>query len=429
MTNHQAVVVPAIPPRPPQLSLLLSAVRPGNGSDPESPVFEIGTDQLALLPDGLREELSARRGDAWVRGITYAPENHWPATVRDACDGTAVDQTTLTAPLGLATAPHATGGSLASATYSYQVTAVNANGETTALAPVTGVVVSGGSVGSVTLTWNKVADNARYRIYGRTNGSIGLLAIVGPFDHDQAATYIDTGTPAPGAVPPSSNTTGGPGSYTNLPIVTAIPYAIRVQDSCSSFGFSERDFKGRALRLLENATPQAIERELWTGALAQAAGYPNNYLTGPATIDVTPGSVPSVARGLQILQDSLQQCGFGGQGMIHVQAQTAPNLLSVRRVGNLLLDLFDNIVVPGVGYPGTGPGGVAPDPGFAWMYATDLVMVRAEDEGRVFPDSFAEALDRGQGGQPNRITFEAQKFGVAYFDGACQFGCKVALAT
>ncbi len=295
--------------------------------------------------------------------------------------------------------------------------------------PAVTAVVGGSGAGSVVLTWNKVADNAQYRIYGRVGGSIGLLATIGPFDHDQAATYTDIGSPAPGAVPPSSNTTGGPSAYTNQPIVTHVPTLVVVEDSCSSFGFEERDFKGRALRLLDNATPQAAEREFWTGALAQAKGYPNNYLTSAATQDITPGTVPSVTRGLQILQDALQQCGFGGQGMIHVQAQTAPNLLSVRRVGNLLLDVFDNIVVPGVGYPGTGPGGTTPPAGTAWMYATDLVLFRQEEEGTVFPDSFAEALDRGQAGQPNTIRFRAERFTAAYFDGACQFACKVTLAT
>lgn len=431
MTIYASGVVPAIPPRPPQLSLLTSAIRPGSESDPAiNGGNEITPEQLASLPADLRAELAARKGEAWTRGIAYAPENHYPAEVRDPCDFSTVDLPALAAPTGLAATAAITGGTLAAATYSYQVTAVNANGETTALAAVTAIVASG-TTGKVTLTWNKSAEYVQYKIYGRVAGSIGVLATVGPFDNDQTATYVDTGTPAPGAAVPSSNTTGGPGSYTNTPVVTAVPYLVIAEDSCSSFGFEERDFKGRALRLLENSLPQALEKEFWTGALATAKGYPNNFLTNPASVvDVTPGSgPPSVARGMQLLQDALQQCGFGGQGMIHVQAQTAPNLLGARRVGNLLLDIFDNIIVPGVGYPGTGPNNVVPSPTTAWMYATDLVAVRAEEEGTVFPDSFAEALDRGQSGQPNTIRFRAEKFAVAYFDGACHFGVHVTLAT
>jgi hypothetical protein len=136
---------------------------------------------------------------------------------------------------------------------------------------------------------------------------------------------------------------------------------------------------------------------------------------------------------LQVLQDALAQSGFGGQGMIHVQAQTATNLTKVRRVGSMMLDMFDNIVVPDPGYPGTGPdkgegaGGKTPETGSAYIFATPLVMVRAEEEGTVFPDTFAEATDWGQGGFPNTIRFKAEKFACAYFDPSARFCCQVEL--
>ena len=47
----------------------------------------------------------------------------------------------------------------------------------------------------------------------------------------------------------------------------------------------------------------------------------------------------------------------------------------------------------------------------------------------VFPDTFSEALDRGQDGQPNLITFRAEKFGVAYWDVAAHYAVQVTLAT
>jgi hypothetical protein len=419
------VVVPAIPPRPPQLSLLNSAVRPDNVTDPASPGPAL--DLLSHLPDELRAELAGRKGEPWIRGFTYAPENHYAIENRDPQDFTSVDAPAIPAPSGLALL-QGTGGTLANGTYAYQVTAVNPNGETTALAPTTIVVAAGGGTATVKLTWKPVADDCTYKVYGRISGSIGLLATVGPFDVPNPPAYTDPGSPAPGAAPPVSNTTGGVGPYTNVPSVQVFPWLIVANDFCSSFGFETRDFKGRALRLLENGQHQAIEREFWTGA--QAKGYPINYLTNPASYsDLTPGTPPSVARGLQILQDALQTCGFGGQGMIHVQAQTAPNLLSVRRVGSLLLDVFDNIVVPGSGYPGTAAGIGTVAAGTAVMFATDLVMCRAEEQGQVYPDSFAEALDRGQAGFPNRIDFRAEKYGCAYFDAACHFGCRVTLAT
>lgn len=408
-----------------------SAITPGDtGNDPPEPIFQLGAEQLAILPSDLRAELEARKGEGWVRGFAYAPENHGSAWLRDRCDGSTYDFEALPSPAGL-TAAAGTGGTLSAGTYTYEATYVNSAGETTPSSPVSQLVSASGTV-TITIPAGP-SDITGIRIYGRS-GTLGLLTtITGPFEEGESFTWTDTGSGTPGAAAPSSNTTGGSGVYTNASIVTVIPYVIETMDTCSSFGFTERDFKGRALRWLDNATPRAIEAEFWTGTLAQAKGYPNNYLTmgsaNPNWQNLTPGTIPSIARGMQILEDALAQCGLGGQGMIHCQAQTAPNLLSSRRVGKLLLDIFDNIVVPGVGYTGTGPGNSTPTTGTSWIYATDLVMVRTQDEGTVYPDSFEEALDRGEGGQPNTITFRAERFGVAYADFQCFFGCQVDLAS
>lgn len=261
------------------------------------------------------------------------------------------------------------------------------------------------------------------------------------------ASYTDAATGTPGANPPGSNTTGGPGSYGNLPQVGFIPFLIQVEDECSAFGWEARDFTGRALRLLDNATPNAIEREFWTGLFAQ------NTLTGPMqgtngflmqgsdpslggtgvqAADLTPGSgPPSIVRGIQILEDYLAQTGFGGQGMLHVAPETSPNLLGARRVGSLLLSVMDNIIVPGSGYPtsgATGPGGAATPTGTAWIYATDLVSVRLDDPV-VWPTTMAEATDRGTFGEPNTVRIRAQRFGAATWDMARLAAVNVTLAT
>ena len=427
------VVVPAIPPQPPQLTLIGASVKPDNTTDPAS-----STADTSGLDAALRQELSQREGPMWIRGFTYAPENHYAVENRDPQDFTSVDLPALPAPSGLQLS-QGTGGTLADGTYKYEVTAVNANGETTPGTAVSITVSAGGGTASVIGSFDPVEDGDTYKVYGRISGSLGLIATVGPFDPDNPPSFTDTGSVSPGATPPVSNTTGGVGPYTNLPTVQVQPWIIVAADFCSTFGFEARDFKGRALRLLENAQYQAVEREFWTGALAQAKGYPNNYLTSSSAVDLTPGSgAPSVARGQQILQDYLATQGFGGQGMIHCQPQTAPNLLNARRVGNLLLDVFDNIIVPGVGYPGTAASIGTPSATTAVMFATDLVCTRVEGQGRVslvdpdghvYPDSFAEAVDRGEAGFPNRVTFRAEKYGCAYWDGAIQAGVRVTLAT
>lgn len=426
MSVFAPVVVPAVPPRPPQITLVGSAIRPGSGSDPTT-AFPDGS-ETALLPAELEAELHAREADTWVRGITWAPEQHSSGSTWDQRTGpsTKIDYAQLTPPQGL-TLAYVAGGTVPNETVSYQVTALDANGETT---PCTVVTLATGAVGSVKLTWISVSDSATYKVYGRVGGSIGYLATVPAVPGGKQVTYTDNGSPVPGAAPPVSNTTAGSGVYSNLPVRTFIPFPLSVMDTCSSFGWEERDYKGRAARWAENAQYAVLEAEFWSGALAQAAGYPNDYLANAATCtDLTGGGTYSIARGFQILQDYIAQAGFGGQGMIHVMPQTTPNLLSVRRVGSLMLDEFDNIVVPGVGYTGTGPGGVIPATGYSYMYATDMVMVRLEDDSQIYPDTFAEALDRGQAGFPNTITFRAQKFAAAYWDGFVHACIKVQLAT
>jgi hypothetical protein len=397
-------------------------VRPPDALDPNTLGAPTG------LPADLQTELSRRKGAAWTAGFQYQPENHYEAEPRDACDFTTIDYAALPTPGGLLAVAVPLGGTQTAATHAYVVYAIDQNGHTAKSSEVT---VSNALNDANVLTWDKVADYAQYAIAGRVHGSLGLLAVVGPFDEDETATWTDTGSISPGAAPPSTNTTGGPGIYTNLAIVKVVPYLLRSEDKCTSFGFPEHDFIGRAKRLSDNAQYAGVEAEFWGGALARSLSYPNDYLTNPTTVtDVTPGSgPPSVARGLAILQDALANCGFGGQGMIHLQPQTSPTLLTSRRNGQFLYDIFDNVVVPGVGYTGLGPDNAAPTAGCAWMYATDLVMVRVEDEATVTPDSMAEALDRGQAGEPNTFTYYADRFACAYFDGSCHFGIQVTLPT
>lgn len=92
-----------------------------------------------------------------------------------------------------------TGGTLATATYGYKVSALNALGETLASAEAT-VVVTGPS-GKVTLTWTGVGGATSYNVYGRTAGAELFLANV-------ASTYVDTGAATPAGAQPTSNTTG-----------------------------------------------------------------------------------------------------------------------------------------------------------------------------------------------------------------------------
>lgn len=394
----------------------------------------------------------------WTGGFAYAPENQAAAGLADPC-GAELDIPSVAVPVANAVASTAA-GTLAAGTYHYFVTAVTANGEGLPSADASAVL---GATGEITLTWALTSTLiASFNVYRGTTSSSSAAVILGSVtapayneDAPLTVTFVDNGSLTPGAThPPTTDGTGGPGYYLNLPQVAFIPFLVQAEDSCSAFGWEARDFVGRALRLLDNATPAAVEREFWLGNFAQTiySSLPadvqaigaNAFLTqsgtpssgGSALVpqDLTPASPPSITRGIQILEDYLANTGFGGQGMLHLAPETSPNLLGARRVGALLLSVMDNIIVPGSGYPtsgATGPAGNAnanPGAGFAWIFATDLVSVRL-DEPFVTPTSWAEALDRGAGGEPNKIRIRAQRFGAATFDGARLAACRVALTT
>ena len=78
-----------------------------------------------------------------------------------------------------------TTGTLAAATYSYAVTAYNAEGETTA-SPSASITLS--AAGGVIVNWTAVAGATGYRVYGRS-GTLGMLADVG-----NVLTYTDSGS-------------------------------------------------------------------------------------------------------------------------------------------------------------------------------------------------------------------------------------------
>lgn len=111
--------------------------------------------------------------------------------------------TLLVTPTTSAPTQSATGGTLTAATYSYRVSAINADGETIASVAQT-VVVASGTTNTVTVPWSVVSGATGYKVYGRTSGSEKLLATVGA-----VTSWDDTGSATPTYIPPYANTTGG----------------------------------------------------------------------------------------------------------------------------------------------------------------------------------------------------------------------------
>jgi len=102
----------------------------------------------------------------------------------------------------------ATEGQLEAGTYFYQVTALNAQGETTG-SQETSLTVAPPASSAAELSWNAVPGAQRYRIYGRTSSASGDLK--GLLGEVSETVFSDTGATAPDLDTniPSANTTGG----------------------------------------------------------------------------------------------------------------------------------------------------------------------------------------------------------------------------
>lgn len=92
-------------------------------------------------------------------------------------------------------------GTLATATYYYRVSALNALGETLA-STETSLAITGPA--GVNVNWAGVPGATGYKIYGRSTGAELFIAQVG-----QVHTYLDSGSITPSGALPGSDTTGG----------------------------------------------------------------------------------------------------------------------------------------------------------------------------------------------------------------------------
>jgi hypothetical protein len=149
------------------------------------------------------------------------------------------------------------------------------------------------------------------------------------------------------------------------------PWVLYSTYRCSTYP-SGHDFYGRAERKLLAAEAAVLENQLWAGTVQTG----NPYLADtPTTIPLTATSAKDA---FAVLEQELGELS-AARGMIHVRPQVLHALLEaqvVRREGNVYLSPMDNFVVPGRGYPGTGPASEAVG-ATEWMYAhPSIVQVR-----------------------------------------------------
>lgn len=180
-----------------------------------------------------------------------------------------------------------------------------------------------------------------------------------------------------------------------------VPYVLYASDKCSTWP-AKREFYDRAQRKLLAGESFFLELQLWQGLHVIDASLTNPYLAdGPGTYNTTatqtlPLTATSAKEAMAILEQKMGDVSTT-RGMIHIRPQVLFPLLEaqvVRRVGNVYLSPMDNIVVPGRGYPGTGPANEAVG-ATEWMFGhPGIVQVRRGPVIRLGEDDLASQVDR-----------------------------------
>src|SRR5439155_23544321 len=107
----------------------------------------------------------------------------------------------IAAPVNATHVASTTGGTLATATYYYRVSALNPQGETLA-STETSIAVTG-PTGSVIVKWTAVPGATGYNVYGRSTGAELKMA-----SNVQATAWLDDGSVTPSGALPGGDTTG-----------------------------------------------------------------------------------------------------------------------------------------------------------------------------------------------------------------------------
>lgn len=166
-------------------------------------------------------------------------------------------------------------------------------------------------------------------------------------------------------------------------------FIIWAADKSSTIGFNSRDSVARARRKLDAAASKLIENEIYTNSLGictQAIG-----LSGGSTnfTDLTPATgAVSARQALLVLEDAVGDWGVGQQVTYHIRPGEVvpwldsyaiyrePSPMGVAQVGQRYRSPMGNLIVPGRGYTGQGPGGQAATSDLVWAYATPTPQVR-----------------------------------------------------
>lgn len=219
------------------------------------------------------------------------------------------------------------------------------------------------------------------------------------------------------------------------------PFQLYLPVTCDAQSSVARDLPGVAQRGLEAGTSKGMEQVFWSG-IANSGNFslvgstPNvqgDAFTGVSgVLNASATTAPvglSPDRAIATLTQFLGACGLGSRGMIQAPpfvVQLWGGLGHLDKDGErLVTESRGDIVVPGAGYPGTGPTGnpaAVPTSTAMWAYATGMVEYRLGDIDLV-SDQIAEVLERKQ----NVVTWTAERMVAVTNDGCCTAGVLIAI--
>lgn len=193
------------------------------------------------------------------------------------------------------------------------------------------------------------------------------------------------------------------------------PYALYATNRSSTFGdgLSTAEFYDKAQRKLQGGEAAALEAILWdgyagaanqnpflsdgAGDYASAAGNDAGCTDSAAATTTITSNAGTVVDAFAVLEQQIGESS-GSRGMIHLRPIALHALVAadvVRREGNVWLSPMDNIVVPGRGYPGTGPAGQAVG-ATEWMYGhSGIVQIRRGGIIRLGENDLSSQYHRG----------------------------------
>ena len=190
-------------------------------------------------------------------------------------------------------------------------------------------------------------------------------------------------------------------------------FGMYVPITCSAGYMGDwQDFANRAARVLEATESFGVEE-----ALSQGVSMSVNPFFGDSNLDILGGGAVSATVGLAYLEEAIGATGRGG--IIHATpAVVASWGFDLLETGGVLRTANGTPVASGGGYIGADPvSGATAAAGQSWAFATGPVQVRLSDLQMV-GDDINGTLDTSN----NDVTFRAEKYALAVWDGVLQSG-------